>query len=127
LSKLYEPEYLDSFSPMRQVMNLTIYILLMIDLTGTGAEFARHPLRKPGQCLLREDVELYGFHRSDDDYFNEQARITIRWAKETMHDGSRFTTVPLAGLLPRELALQNTLWLLLVLALVDGICRFVVF
>lgn len=40
LSKLYEPEYLHSFGSMRVILNPTLYLLLMTDLTGRSAELA---------------------------------------------------------------------------------------
>ncbi len=45
LSMLYKPSYLNTFGSVRTVLNLTLYMLLVIDLCGHGGEIARNPTR----------------------------------------------------------------------------------
>lgn len=61
IKSLYSPSYLKSFSNMRLVLNLNLYLVLLIDLCGRGAEIARHPLRPKHMCLRWEDITFYSF------------------------------------------------------------------
>ena len=121
LSKLYSPEYLSTFANMRVVLNLTLYMLLVVDLCGRGANIARHPLRPDHMCLRWEDVSFYLFQREDDDSLDIRAQIKVRWAKGQSLKESEYRTIPFPGLLPTSMMLQDTLRLLLVTALMDGV------
>ncbi|EHK16055.1 uncharacterized protein TRIVIDRAFT_65122 [Trichoderma virens Gv29-8] len=121
LSKLYSPEYLNRFPDMRTVLNLTLYIVLVVDLCGRGSEIARNPSRPVHQCLHWEDVEFYTFQRIDDNEFDIRVNIKVRWSKGQTADESRYHTVPFTSLLPPSMALEDTLRLLLTLALIDGV------
>jgi hypothetical protein len=50
--RLYSREYSDTFGNMRKVLNLTLYMLLMVDLCGRGGDIVRNPLR-PEHMSLR--------------------------------------------------------------------------
>lgn len=121
LSMLYSPHYLNTFSNMRTVLNLTLYILLMIDLCGRGADIARHPLRPEHMCLRWEDVSFYSFQHEDEASFDIRAQITVRWSKGQTLDESAYRVIPIPALLPTSMALQDTLRMLLTVALMDGV------
>lgn len=81
LAMLYKPEYLNTFKDMRTVLNLTLYMLLIIDVCGRGGEIARHPLRPEHMCLRWEDIEFYTFQSDADSDFDICINVEIRWAK----------------------------------------------
>jgi hypothetical protein len=121
LSTLYSPNYLSTFGNMRTVLNLTLYMLLMIDLCGRGADIARHNLRPDHMCLRWEDITFYSFQCDDDDSVDIRAHIKVRWSKGKTLDQSADRTIPLPALLPVSSTLQDTLRILLNLALMDGV------
>ncbi|KAI4608917.1 hypothetical protein J4E83_008956 [Alternaria metachromatica] len=124
ITMLYQPNYLSTFGSMRLVLNLTLYMLLVVDTCGRGAgEFARNPVRPEYMCLRWEDIEFYSFQcdDDDDDEFDIRAQVKIRWRKGKTLDDSAYKTVPFPGLLPTSMALQDTLRLLLTLAMMDDI------
>ncbi|KAI4639879.1 uncharacterized protein J4E78_010781 [Alternaria triticimaculans] len=57
----------------------------------------------------------------DDDEFDIRAQVKIRWGKGKTLDDSAYKTVPFPGLLPTSMALQDTLRLLLTLAMMDDV------
>ncbi|KAF5576884.1 hypothetical protein FPANT_10716 [Fusarium pseudoanthophilum] len=65
VSKLYEPEYLGTFGSMRAVLNLTLYMMLVIDTCGRGGEFARKHVRPEHMCLRWEEAQFYCFPFED--------------------------------------------------------------
>jgi hypothetical protein len=68
VSKLYEPEYLGTFDSMRAVLNLTLYMMLIIDTCGRrGGEFTGHSLKPEHMCLRWEDAQFYCFQSVEDD------------------------------------------------------------
>lgn len=121
ITMLYQPNYLSTFGSMRLVLNLTLYMLLVVDTCGRGGEFARHPVRPEYMCLRWEDIEFYPFQCDDDDEFDIRAQVKIRWGKGKTLDDSAYKTVPFPGLLPTSMALQDTLRLLLTLAMMDDV------
>ena len=121
LDKLYEPQYLASFRNMRVVLNLTLYINLVIDLCGRGGEIARHPLKREHMCLRWEDIELYAFSNSGASELDIRMNIKVRWAKNQTMNESEYKVVPFPRLLPASRALEDSLRLILNLALMDGV------
>jgi hypothetical protein len=75
ISRLYDPDYLSTFPNMRTVLNLTLYMLLLVELCGRGADIARHHLRPEHMCLRWEDVTFFTFQSHDDEDFAIQAQI----------------------------------------------------
>jgi hypothetical protein len=69
---------------------------------------------------LWKDIEFYGFLR-EGKCFNIRANVKIKWSKGQTRDESKYKIIPFVGLLPVEMALQDTLRLLLNLALMDGV------
>ncbi|EUC39123.1 hypothetical protein COCCADRAFT_81378 [Bipolaris zeicola 26-R-13] len=121
LSNLYNPQYLITFSSMRTVLNLTLYILLMVDICGRGCDIARHPQRESHMCLRWEDIDFFSFQSENDDSMDIRAQITVKWSKGQSLNDSEYRIIPLAGLLPTSHAMQDTLRMLLTLALLDGV------
>lgn len=120
LSKLYDPEYLQTFENMRTVLNLTLYMTMMVDTCGRGGELARNFNHEEHMCLRWQDVEFYTFQSSDNHEFDIRANVKIRWQKNQTLDESAYKTIALPGLLPPSFALEDTLRLLLNLAILDG-------
>jgi hypothetical protein len=121
ISILYSASYLGTFANKRTVLNVTLYMLLLVDLCGRGAEIAHHHLRPEYMCLRWEDVSFYSFQSDEDDSMDIRAQIKIRWSKGKTLDSSSDRTIPLPGLLHISLALQDTLRILLIVALMDGV------
>jgi hypothetical protein len=121
LSKLYEPTYLNSFGSMRVVLNLTLFILLVIDLCGRGGEIAHNHLRPKHMCLRWEDMDFYAFRRDEDQSIDIRANVTLKWCKGVSLDESNYKVIPFAGLLPASLALEDSLRHLINLAIMDGV------
>lgn len=121
ISRLYHPNYLNTFSNMRTVLNLTLYMALVVDLCGRGADIARHPLRPKHMCLCWEDINFYTFQSEDDDSFDIRALVNVRWSKGQSQDESLYRTASFPGLLPTHMALEDTLRLLLITALMDDV------
>ncbi|KAM0327377.1 hypothetical protein ACHAPQ_007393 [Fusarium lateritium] len=121
VSKLYDSEYLGTFANMRMVLNLTLYIMLVIDTCGRGGEIARINTRPEHMCLRWEDISFYSFQSTDNDTFDIRANIKIRWGKNDTLDDSKYKIIPFARLLPASMALEDTLRLLINTALMDGV------
>ena len=121
LSKMYEPQFLATFSNMRTVLNLTLYINLIIDLCGRGGEIARHPLKEKHMCLHWEDIEFYTFRNKDQDELDIRMNIKVRWSKNHTLDDWKYKTIPFPRLLPNSMALEDSLRLILNLALMDEV------
>lgn len=119
VSKLYSS--LSRFPNMRTVLNLTLFMTLMIDLTGRGCEIARNPQRPEHMCLRWEDVKFFSFQGEEDETFEIKAHIQVRWAKGKALNDNICKIVPLPGLLPTSMRHQDSLRLLITLALMDGI------
>jgi hypothetical protein len=113
ISRLYNPNYPSTFPNMRTVLNLTLYMLLLVDLSGRGADIARHHLRPEHMCLRWEDVTFFTFRSHDDDDFAIQAQIKVRWAKGQSLNESQFRIIPLPALFPSSFCLQDTLQMLI--------------
>lgn len=89
---------------MRQVLNLTLYMLMMVDLCGRGADIARHPLRPEHMYIRWEDVSFHVFQSVDDNDFDIRADVKVQWGKGDALDESEYKTIPFPGLLPTSLA-----------------------
>jgi hypothetical protein len=120
VTMLYDANYLTTFPNMRIVLNLNLYILLVIDVCGRGGEIARSYARPEHMCLRWSDISFVLIQRPDDEWHIE-AHVKIQWSKGQTTDSSAYRTIPLAGLLPMTMATQDTLRLLLNLALMDGV------
>ncbi|KAI9170914.1 hypothetical protein HJFPF1_00391 [Paramyrothecium foliicola] len=121
VNKLYDPEFLETFVDMRQVLNFTLLCALTIDVCGRGSGLARNPNQAEHMCLRWGDVSFTSFQSVDNDNFDIQMIITIRWGKSMSLDESRYRCYTFSQLLPAEMALQDSLRLMINLALMDGI------
>ncbi|KAF5686136.1 hypothetical protein FDENT_5928 [Fusarium denticulatum] len=77
VSKLYEPECLGTFGSMRAVLNLTLYMMLIIDTCGRRGGFTGHRLRPEHMCLRWEDAQFYCFQSVEDDVFDIRTNLKI--------------------------------------------------
>lgn len=105
---------------MRTVLNLTLYIVLLIDLCGRGGDIARHPCHPDHMCLRWEDMAFYCF-ADDEGSIDICANVKVCRSKGQSLDESAYRIITFTGLLPTHLATQDTLRLLLVTALMDGV------
>lgn len=121
VSQLYNPEFLLRFKEMRTPLNLNLFMLLIVDLGGRGGEIAHNPKRPEHMCLCWQDVDFYTFQSVEDTKFDIRATVTIRWSKGQSLDESLYRKMPFSGLLPHQLALQDTLRQLLTLSLLDDV------
>ena len=61
--KLHTPEYLNTFGSMRAVLNLTLYLVLLIVLSGRGGEIALNPNRLTYKMIVFSSQSQAGsFH-----------------------------------------------------------------
>ncbi|KAI1059224.1 hypothetical protein LB507_003665 [Fusarium sp. FIESC RH6] len=100
MSRLFDAQYLNTFGNMRQVLNLTLYLMLIVDSCGRGGEFVLNPARPKHMCLMWKDVDLYSFHSVEDNAFDIRINITINWSKNDNLDDSKYKTIPSVKLLP---------------------------
>lgn len=100
VSRLFDAQYPKVFRNMRQVLNLTLYLMLIVDTCGRGGEFVLNPARPKHMCLMWKDVDLYSFQSVEDNAFDIRINITINWLKNDTLDDSKYKTIPLVELLP---------------------------
>ena len=98
VSRLFDAQYLNTFGNMRQVLNLTLYLMLIVDTCGRGGEFVFNPARPKHMCLMWKDVDFYSFQSVEDNAFDIRINITINWSKNDTLDDSKYKTIPLVKL-----------------------------
>lgn len=121
MSMLSSPEHLAKFQDMRTPLNLALWLLLMVDVCGRGSELAWHSTRPKHMCLRWGDIEFLNFQSKDDEVFDIRANVKVQWIKGQSKNKSEFRQVPFAGILPPDLATEDTLRLLLIVALMDDV------
>lgn len=109
LDRLYDPEYLVAFSNMRQVFNLNLHIALMTALRGLRSETI---YIRPRPEVLRLRWEDVGFCAFLDAQGAVEIQANIRF---------EFGIIPLRHLLPLSMVFEDTLRLLIIVALMDGV------
>lgn len=100
VSRLFDAQCLNTFGNMRQVLNLTLYLMLIVDTCGRGGEFVLNAARPKHMCLVWKDVDLYSFRSVEDNAFDIRINVTINWSKNDTLDDSKYKTIPLVRLLP---------------------------
>ncbi|CAG7558411.1 unnamed protein product [Fusarium equiseti] len=100
VSRLFDAQCLNTFGNMRQVLNLTLYLMLIVDTCGRGGEFVLNAARPKHMCLMWRDVDLYSFQSVEDNAFDIRINATINWSKNDTLDDSKYKTIPLVKLLP---------------------------
>ena len=120
ISVLYTPEYIGTLSNMRQLLNLTLFLNIMVDTGSRGGDIARDRKTQAGTCLLWEDVKLYTFWNAEMDAVDIRANLTFRHLKGMKLEPSQYKTVPFS-LFPTAMAKEDTLRLILVMALMDDV------
>lgn len=100
VSKLYSPEYLNAFSSMRQVLYLTPYMLLVIDVCERGCGCALHPSRPSHMSLRWKDISFYSFQSNENNLFDIRINVTTKWSKGQSLDASKYRNIPFVSLLP---------------------------
>lgn len=121
LARLYSTEYLNTFPIMRNVLKITLFVNLIIDIGGRGGEIALVGSRPEHRVLRWDDVEFYTFQSDQDSDFDISARIKIRWSKGHSMDESLYKYAVFSNLMPAHMATQDTLRLLLITAVMDGV------
>lgn len=107
---------------MRQVLNLTLYVLLIVHCTERGCGIARHSLRPEHMCLRWGDIEFYTFQvqGEGENSLDIRANVKLQWGKGESKDDSRGKTAPFTALLPTSVAIEDTLRLFLTLTLSES-------
>ncbi|RBR19863.1 uncharacterized protein FIESC28_05469 [Fusarium coffeatum] len=95
VSRLSHAQYLNIFGNMRQVLNLTLYLMLIVDTCGRGGEFVLNPARPKHMCLMWKDVDFYSFQSVEDNPFDIRINVAISWSKNDTLDDSKYKTIPL--------------------------------
>lgn len=72
-------------------------------------------------CLRWEDIKSFSFQSCDEDSFDIAAEVKVRWSKGATLDESAFRIILFPGLLSTSMAIQGTLRMLIMLALLDGV------
>ncbi|KAH7179549.1 uncharacterized protein B0J16DRAFT_347172 [Fusarium flagelliforme] len=98
--RLFDAQYLNTFGNMRQVLNLTLYLMLIVDTCGRGGEFVLNPARPKHMCLMWKEVDFYSFQSVEDNAFEILINVTINWSKNDTLDDSKYKAIPLVKLLP---------------------------
>lgn len=121
--RMYEREFVASFANMREFLNLNLYICLMVDCCERGGAIARGLHSTEEMCLRWEDICFYTFQPEDETEptFDIAANVTIKWSKGQKLKESEWRTIPLPKLLPLSMAPEDSLRLLLIAAILDGV------
>lgn len=124
-AKLWSPEYVTTFQNHRKFINLNLFILLLVDTCERGGALACNAQADPSgeKCLRWGDISFFTYMSADDSMptFDIRAVVWIRWAKGMRLSEKNWKKVPLAELLPLDMFREDTLRLLLVLAIHDGV------
>ena len=120
ISVLYTPQFIGTLSNMRQLMNLTLFLNIMVDTGSRGGDIAWDRKTEPGTCLLWEDIKLYAFWNESIDAVDIRANLTFRYLKGMKLEPGQYKTVPLS-LFPISMVKEDTLRLILIMALMDGV------
>ena len=106
---------------MRDVLNLALFMALYIDCASRGADIAwsSRSAETTECCVVWEDVDWFAFTVPDGG-IGLRAKITIKWQKGMRLRSDLYKIIPLHFLGP-ELAAQDSLFLLFVLALIDNL------
>lgn len=114
---LFEPASLCSFGTVRSVLYLTLFITLAIDSCGRIGEIIPPDPQRQAECLHWSDIEFHIRRRKDAVDFT--ANVTFKWLKGMRTKPSEYKTVSIR-LLPQRFAFEDTLRLIINLALVEG-------
>jgi hypothetical protein len=120
MKTLFSANFLGTFSNWRQVLNLAIFLNILVDFGGRGGEIAWNRSTPVNTCLLWEDVKVYAFWGGEIEGVDIKANIAFRHLKGMELGPSKYKTVPFS-LHTTEMALQDTLRLLLIMAFMDGV------
>jgi hypothetical protein len=120
LSVLYTPQFIGTFFDMRQLLNFTLFLNIMVDAGCRGGDIAWDRKTQSGTCLLWEDVKFYAFWDASIDAVDIRANITFRHLKGMKLDPSHYKTVPLS-LFQTDMVQEDTLRLILIMALMDNV------
>ena len=93
---------------------------MLVDFSGRGGEIAWDRSTLVTTYLRQEDVKIYAFWDDKIEGVDIKANITFHHLKGVKLDPSWYKTVPFS-LHTTEMVLQDTLRLLLIMAVTDGI------
>lgn len=131
---LFQPQFMNSLQTTRETLLIALFTLLMIDCsarpiellhpTMSRADQARYAKQHVKKFFTWERVQVYAFRRPHQEggrvYL--QARIKFLDIKNPLHKGSREKSVPLR-MLPPHLLMEDTVFWLTILGLIDGVFR----
>jgi hypothetical protein len=120
LQVLYSASFIATLPNMRQLLNFTVFLNILVDSGGRGGDIAWDRATPEGTCLCWGDVKFYAFHVPEIDSVDFRANITFRWLKGMKLDPSKYKTIPFL-LFPTNMVMEDTLRLLLIMALMDNI------
>jgi hypothetical protein len=122
-SRLYERKFIATFPNMREFLNLNLFMCLMVDTSERGGALVKTQYSTDEMCLKWQDISFYSFQPEDDPEptFDIAANVTIKWSKGQKLKESDWRTIPLAKLLPVSMTREDTLRLLLIVAILDGV------
>ena len=125
LDLLIEAAFSDAYHlkvrSIRGPLNLALYLNLLVDCCGRGSDLARGGPRiakEESHCLCWDHCHFYVVNVDDGDRVIA-ANIDLKYQKGQRHQDVQKTVT--LRLLPSALAMQDSLRLLVVLALVDGV------
>lgn len=120
ISVLYRPDSMGTLSNMRQLLNLTLFLNIMVDTGSRGGDIAWDRKTDAGTCLLWSDVKLYAFWNEAMGAVDTRANLTFRHLKGMRLEPSKYKTVPFS-LFPTSMCKEDTLRLILIMALMDDV------
>ncbi|OBT90547.1 hypothetical protein VE02_00995 [Pseudogymnoascus sp. 03VT05] len=120
ISILYTPDYIGTLSNMRQLLNITIFLNIMVDTGSRGGDIAWDRKTPRNTCLLWEDINLYSFWNEEMEAVDLRANLTFRRLKGMKLEPSQYKTVPFS-LFPTAMAKEDTLRLILAMGLMDDV------
>jgi Protein of unknown function (DUF3435) len=119
IETLYTPISLCSFSTMRSVLHLDLLINLLIDSAGRIGEIVQQSHAPLEQCLRWEDIELWARKEKKTGAVRIYAIVCFRWQKGKRGKPEDVKKICLK-LLDTQYVFQDSLRLLLYLALIEG-------
>lgn len=75
---LYSASFIATLPNMRQLLNFTIFLNLLVDSGGRGDDIAWNRQTPEGTCFCWEDVNFYVFYDPEIDSVDFRANVTFR-------------------------------------------------
>jgi len=121
IAMVFSDTFALNLSGVRLILNLALYMNLYVDSCGRGSDLAwggPTVVAKPNHCLCWDHCDFYVVCLDDGDRVIA-ANITLEYQKgQTTSDEKKTITL---RLLPTVMAMQDSLRLLVTLAIIDGV------